>query len=100
MSIRHLPYEIDEQADRAWFYETFWKRRGIELLLDHCRPEGKTLLDYGCGRGECLQFAAAAGFQPQGTDIDPECLKRSSKHGPVCALNPADPLSQFGPRSF
>jgi SAM-dependent methyltransferase len=100
MSIRHLPYEIDETANRFSFYESWWKRRGLELLTEHCRPGGKSLLDYGSGRGECLKFAAEAGFKVQGTDVDPECVKLSSKFGPACLLNPDEPLSQFGARSF
>ena len=100
MSIRHLPYEINEQTNRFHFYETHWKRRGLELLLRHCPPTGKTLLDYGCGRGECLGFAAQAGFKVKGTDLDPKCVELAARHGETCILNAADPLSQFGRKSF
>jgi 2-polyprenyl-3-methyl-5-hydroxy-6-metoxy-1,4-benzoquinol methylase len=100
MSVRHLPLEIDETANRFFYYETWWKRRGIELLLKHCRPAGKTLLDYGSGRGECLKIATEAGFKAQGTDVDPECVKLSSRFGPACLLKPDGPLFQFGARSF
>jgi SAM-dependent methyltransferase len=100
MSIKHLPYEIDEQADRFSFYETYWKRRGLELLLKHCSPAGKTLLDYGCGRGECIGFAAQAGFQAKGTDVDPQCVALASRYGDCSVLNPADPVGQFGKKSF
>jgi 2-polyprenyl-3-methyl-5-hydroxy-6-metoxy-1,4-benzoquinol methylase len=92
--------EIDETANRFSYYETLWKRRGIGLLLKHCRPAGKTLLDYGSGRGECLKIAAEAGLKAQGTDVDPDCVKLSSRFGPACKLNPNDPLAQFGARSF
>ncbi len=98
--MRHLPYQIDEKRNRFDYYENHWKRCGLALLLGHCDPRGKTLLDYGCGRGECLEFAAKAGFAVQGTDIDPQCLRLAERYGPVCKLDPADPLSQFGPRSF
>lgn len=100
MSIRHLPYEIDETADRFSFYETLWKRRGLELLLKHCRPEGKTLLDYGCGRGEMLRFATQAGFHVTGTDMDPKCVEISRRHGDTRQLDLTDPLQQFGRKSF
>jgi len=100
MSIRHLPYEIDEKSDRFHFYETLWKHRGLELLLKHCDPKGKSLLDYGCGRGECLNFAAQAGFMVKGTDLDPKCVALAARFGESCVLDVADPLAQFGPKSF
>jgi SAM-dependent methyltransferase len=100
MSVRHLPYEIAETQNRFHFYETHWKRRGLELLLKHCTPAGLTLLDYGCGRGECLDFAARAGFKVQGTDLDPKCVELSRRHGEACLLNADDPLKQFGAKSF
>jgi SAM-dependent methyltransferase len=100
MAIRHLPYEIDEIHDRFSFYENFWKKRAIELLLRHTDAKGKTLLDYGCGRGETLQIAQAAGFVVLGTDVDPECVRLASKFGPASVLNVENPLSQFGAKSF
>ena len=99
MSI-HLPYEINEHANRFHYYETLWKRRGLDLLLQHCDPHGKTLLDYGCGRGECLFLARAAGFAVRGTDVDPKCVELAARHGEACELNVTDPLSQFGRDSF
>jgi SAM-dependent methyltransferase len=100
MSMRHLPYHIDEKKNRFEYYENLWKRLGLELLLSHCNPYGKTLLDYGCGRGECLDYATKAGFKVLGTDVDPECVNLSARYGPTCELNLHDPLSQFGPKSF
>ena len=100
MSIRHLPYEINEKTDRFHYYETLWKRRGLELLLKHCDPKGKSLLDYGCGRGEMLDFSTKAGFLVKGTDMDPKCVEIASKHGEACVLDIASPLEQFGPKSF
>lgn len=100
MSIRHLPYQINEHASRAEFYENFWKRQSLGLLLKHCQPEGKTLLDYGCGRGESLDFAKNAGFNVTGADVDPECVKLGSRFGSTVQLNPDNPVSQFGAKSF
>jgi SAM-dependent methyltransferase len=100
MSIRHLPYHIDENASRFEFYETFWKRQGLNLLLKYCRPQGKTLLDYGCGRGECLGMAIEAGFAVRGTDMDTECVVLASHFGPACQLDIRNPLAQFGAKSF
>jgi SAM-dependent methyltransferase len=100
MAIRHLPYEIDEKRDRFSFYETFWKHRAIELLLRHTNANGKKLLDYGCGRGETLRIAHAAGFDVTGTDVDPECVRLASKFGLAIPLDIANPLAQFGAKSF
>jgi SAM-dependent methyltransferase len=100
MTIRHLPYRIDEKTNRFEYYENYWKKTGLALLLNHCNPRGKSLLDYGCGRGECLDFAHRAGFSVQGTDVDPECVKLSAQFGPTSVLQIADPLSQFGRKSF
>lgn len=97
--MKHLPYQIDEKADRFLHYETLWKRKGLALLLAHCGPEGKSLLDYGCGRGECLDFAREAGFRVQGTDTDPECVRLASSYGPACELS-QEPVRQFGAKSF
>ena len=98
--MKHLPYEIDERANRFHFYETWWKRQGLALLQAHCRPRGKSLLDYGCGRGETLALAREAGFTVQGTDTDPECVRLAGSYGPASQLNPTDPLGQFGAKSF
>ena len=100
MSIRHLPYEINEKTDRFHYYETLWKRRGLELLMKHCDPNGKSLLDYGCGRGEMLDFSTQVGFKVKGTDLDEKCVEISSKYGEACVLDIARPLEQFGPKSF
>lgn len=100
MSIRHLPYEINEKTDRFHYYETLWKRRGLELLLKHCEPKGKTLLDYGCGRGELLNFATQAGFKVKGTDTDPKCVELAGCYGETSVLDVSNPLVQFGPKSF
>ena len=62
MEVRHLPYAVDPASNRQDFYENYWKKVGLELLCAHLKPEGKTLLDYGCGRGEALQLAGQLGF--------------------------------------
>jgi SAM-dependent methyltransferase len=97
---KHLPYEIRPDQDRFAYYENLWKRVGLSLLLKHVSPVGQTVLDYGCGRGETLQFFGDVGFKVTGTDVDPECVRLASRFGTACALNPADPLGQFGARSF
>ena len=51
------------------------RKEGLALLMKHCDPKEKSLLDYGCGRGECLEFARDAGFNVKGADIDPKCVE-------------------------
>ena len=97
---KHLPYELDPSQSRLGFYEQHWKKVALELLLKHCQPTGQTLLDYGCGRGETLQLFGQAGFQVQGTDVDPECVRLSSRFGRVTPLQPDLVIEQFGRKSF
>ena len=54
--IHHLPKQIDESADKNHFYETLWKRVGLELLIKHAGTcAGMTRLDYGCGSGPFIR---------------------------------------------
>jgi SAM-dependent methyltransferase len=99
-TVSHLPYQINPEANRFHYYETLWKRVGLDLLKKHYSPSGKTLLDYGCGRGETMEFATALGMKTSGTDTDPECVRLASKYGPATVLNIHDPLGQFGRKSF
>jgi SAM-dependent methyltransferase len=98
--LRHLPYTIDPGKNRYHFYETLWKLRGLELLRRNLPPQGQTILDYGSGRGESVQIFGAAGYKVSGTDADPECVRLTAEHGASVLLNTADPLGQFGERSF
>lgn len=98
--VRHLPYEVDPASNRFHYYENLWKKVGLEVLRQHYNPAGKTLLDYGCGRGEALQIYGAAGMIPAGTDTDPECVRRAGEFGKAEILRPEDPLAQFGLKSF
>jgi SAM-dependent methyltransferase len=97
--VKHLPYQIDP-GDRFAFYENYWKRVALNLLLEHCRPTGQRVLDYGSGRGEALECFSAAGFSVVGTDIDPQCVELSSRFGEAVLLKPDDPVGQFAARSF
>jgi hypothetical protein len=96
---KHLPYEIDPTTNRFVFYENYWKKVALDLLLKHCPAQGTTVLDYGSGRGETLEIFGAAGFQVRGTDVDPECVRLSSRFGPAELLRPDDALAQFGRKS-
>lgn len=98
---RHLPYEIQPDQNRFHFYETHWKKCALELLRKHHPPgDGLTLLDYGCGRGESLEIFGNAGYQMTGADVDPKCVEVSRQHGNAVLLDPNDPCSQFGEKSF
>ena len=100
MASKHLPYQVEPETNRAHFYETHWKKVGLSLLLKHCPPAGQPVLDYGCGRGESIDFFGSAGFKVTGADVDPECVRLASRYGPASVLNPDDPVAQFGPKSF
>jgi SAM-dependent methyltransferase len=89
---QHLPYEVDEAANRHHFYENHWKRVGDVA--------GWTLLDYGCGRGETMRYASELKMSPRGLDSDPECVRLSSAFGPAEILDLTNPAVQLPPRSF
>lgn len=97
---KHLPYEIDPSRNRFHYYENLWKRVALGLLQKHYDVRGKTLLDYGCGRGEALSLFGSAGMIVTGTDTDSECVRIASRYGKVMQLDPADPLRQFGAKCF
>ncbi len=97
---KHLPYVIDPEENRDAFYETHWKKVSLALLLKHASPSELSVLDYGSGRGETLDFFGAAGFTVTGADVDPECVRLGSQYGNTSILNPDDPVSQFGSKSF
>lgn len=101
-NLQHLPKCIDEGANRNHFYETHWKRVGLELLARHAVSlSGLTLLDYGCGRGETLSLAFNSDMEALGTDLDEECVALSRKHGDARILvEQHDPVRQFGEKSF
>src|SRR6476659_3119634 len=93
---KHIPYQIDPSKNRFHYYENLWKLVALGLLQKHFDVRGKTLLDYGCGRGESLSLFATAGMNVTGTDTDPECVRIASSAGQAVQLNPADPVAQFG----
>ena len=95
----HVPYQIDD-SNRFHWYENHWKRVALKLLLKHGPAAGRTVLDYGCGRGETLDIFGGAGFSVTGTDTDPECVRLAGSFGKSVVLDPAHVLDQFGRKSF
>ncbi|MDP4846962.1 MAG: class I SAM-dependent methyltransferase, partial [Akkermansiaceae bacterium] len=63
-------------------------------------PEVKSILDFGCGRGEVLPIYQKQGYDVLGTDSDEECVRISGKTGKAVLLDTSDPLKQFGEKSF
>lgn len=99
-SISHLPYTIDEMADRHHFYENHWKRVGLNLLLQHAGDiAGWRLLDYGSGRGETMDYASRLGMQTFGLDSDPRCVELSSRYGSAELLDIHQAANQVKPNS-
>lgn len=101
MNPKHVPYEIDPKRNKAHFYETLWKTVALDLLEKHAGPQaGKSLLDFGCGRGETMKFAGERGMIPTGTDTDPKCVELASAYGEAVILDTERTLEQFGEKSF
>lgn len=87
MKIDHLPYVINESKSKNHYYETYWKVVALKLLSEVVsQPEGMTLLDYGCGRGETMKLAFDAGYIASGADIDDTCLDLSKQWGTTIKL--------------
>lgn len=99
--VSHLPYDLQETHPRTRAYEHLWKTAGLRLLMDEVEnPAGLRLLDYGCGRGEFMGMAKEAGFEPEGCDPDPECVKMASERGKCQLLGQQSPLELYERKSF
>ncbi len=97
----HLPYELDETSNRNHFYENLWKKVALSLLADHEKNlTGMKLLDYGCGRGETLNYASELGMIPTGLDVDPECVRIASEKGHAKILNLEDVHAQVSEKNY
>jgi SAM-dependent methyltransferase len=100
-SIHHLPYTVNETKDRHHFYENYWKRVGLDLLASKAGSlRGMSILDFGCGRGETMQYANERGMIPSGLDTDPRCVQLSSRFGPTEQLDLTRVAEQVGENSF
>jgi SAM-dependent methyltransferase len=97
--LKHIPYE--PPPGKHCLYETIWKVRVVEVLeslsLD---PSGTRVLDFGCGRGELLYLLANQGYQVNGIDLDPECVRISQRYAPCEVGSYWDLDALYGPDSF
>lgn len=93
----HIPYAVNEESERNHFFENHWKRVALELLAAH-DPDlhGLTLLDYGCGRGETLEYARGYGMESFGLDVDPECVRVAGQYGRAEILDLSRAAEQVG----
>ena len=99
--IIHLPYHLSESSNRFHFYENHWKRVALTLLRQQAGDvQGWTLLDYGCGRGETMDYAARMGMLPCGLDTDPRCVDIARRYGPTQVLDPLNGLDKIPPSSY
>lgn len=98
--IKHLPYKVDEASNRHHYYENLWKRVALDLLRKHAGDvNGWTLLDYGCGRGETMDYASRMGMKPIGLDSDPTCVELASRYGKAALLDIDKPADRVQPAS-
>jgi len=101
MKIEHLPYEIDESKSKNHFYETYWKVRALDLLGKYVpTPNGISLLDYGCGRGETMKLASASGYITSGADVDEACLALSKQWGATYKISVDESLCTTEKRTY
>jgi hypothetical protein len=99
--ISHLPYVVDEEADRHHYYENQWKRVALDLLVKQAgEVSGWRLLDYGCGRGETMDYASRLGMLPYGLDSDPHCVELASRFGSTALLDVSEPGQQVKPAAY
>jgi SAM-dependent methyltransferase len=100
-AIDHLPYTVDETKDRNHFFENHWKRVALDLLATEVNDlRGMTILDFGCGRGETMQYAAERGMIPTGLDTDSQCVALASRFGHAEQLDLTRVGQQIGEKSF
>ena len=81
--MRELPFKDTERAK----YETVWSNRKYREQADgipvvrrafvqmSCQP-GETLIDWGCGSGQCASAFQKMGLQVTGFDIAHNCLDK------------------------
>lgn len=62
--LQTIPPELQETVDQQWF------------------PPQSTLLDIGCGSGECANWLAQQGFQVLGIDFAPSAIARARRAYP------------------
>lgn len=101
MTSVHIPYKT---KTNKWFeYEQQWKVTCLELLNKHIKEADRTssrVLDFGSGRGEFLQLLKDDGYQCQGVDFDPECVRLCSEITSTRLADEASLPAMFKDNSF
>lgn len=100
MSIEHISCDVCETEDGTYIHERYWKEKALHLLLEEVEnPDGISLLDYGCGRGEFSAMAKESGFSVTGLDIDPVCVELTQRYVKAVRIHPEDYLENMPEKS-
>ncbi|MBI5870698.1 MAG: class I SAM-dependent methyltransferase [Actinobacteria bacterium] len=86
-SIQHLPYT---HPDVISIFENATVHAMIMSAVKDSVKPGGTVLDVGSGRGELMSQLAMNGYDVSGCDLDDECLRLSSRYGPVTRVDIED----------
>lgn len=68
-------------------------------LIKSVKPEGKTILDYGCGTGEFLHAIKKAGWRTKGIEPNPEARIFAKSNYLVEVFEPSE-INSFPAKSF
>jgi 2-polyprenyl-3-methyl-5-hydroxy-6-metoxy-1,4-benzoquinol methylase len=75
------------RSDDMWQPDELSLQRTGELLDRLCRRiRGRRLLDVGCGRGEVVEAALRAGWQPMGIDLSRAAIEQCERRGLPCRV--------------
>lgn len=77
---QHLPYADLDPIEKL---ETRYTYAAVVEAVRCYVPNGGSVLDIGCGRGELMQRLGSSGYAVQGCDVDKECVTLSSRYGEV-----------------
>jgi SAM-dependent methyltransferase len=84
---QHLPYT---HPDVISIFENETVHTMILSAVKKYVEPGGSVLDVGSGRGELMNLLAVNGYAVSGCDLDKECLRLSSRYGPVTSADMED----------